>query len=430
MVTRSARVVLGVLLLTASTAGQVAAAPGADIARAEATWGPVQELAPSAGSAAVAVDGRGTTTLAWSTTVAPTQVVARQRLADGSWTPETVLGTGTEPGVVADRRGNVTVVWISRAEGTGDVVLASRRTPSQGWSPPVDLSTPADRPSAGSSRASQLAVAANRGGDVVAAWVSGDPEAGRTSRIRSAFRPRDGRWRTAVAVSPANGADEPAVGLTARGAATVVYGVQPRGKPQALVSRVRSRDGRWEPPARVTAEGYGHDLAVARDGTSVVVFTPDFSTLLASTRDGARWGRPHRLLRGGELDSAAVEVDAEGRFVVGAARDKGRVDVVVRRDGRPWSSPRRLAAGSSSTSQVMVAVNDAGDTFVGWGFYGVFGRFRPHAGPWSPLLTAWPDTGVDVLESADAAMAPDGDVSVLWDQEEAPLRARVLLTEP
>jgi hypothetical protein len=136
------------------------------------------------------------------------------------------------------------------------------------------------------------------------------------------------------------------------------------------------------------------------------------------------------VLRAGDLDSPAVAVDGSGRFVVAAALGKGRVDVVVRRAGRPWSSPRRLAAGSSSASQVMVAVNDAGDTFVGWGFYGVFGRFRPHAGSWGPLRTAWPDTGVDVLEGADAAMAPDGDVSVLWDQEEAPLRARVLINDP
>ena len=426
---RSAHVLLGVLLLTASAAGQVAAAPGDDTARADATWEPVQELAPSAGGATLTVDGRGTTTLVWSTTAYPTEVVARQRLADGSWTPETVLGTGAEPEVVADRGGTVTVVWILRGEGTGDVVLASRRTPSQGWSPPAVLSPRAARSSTGASRASQLDVAASRGGDIIAAWVSGDPEAGRTSRIRSAFRPRDGRWRTAVDVSPANGADEPSVGVTAGGAATVVYGVQPRGRPQALVSRIRRRDGQWGPSVRVAAEGYGHDLAVARDGTSVVVFTPDFSSLLASTRDGARWGRPHRLLRGGELNSAVVDVDARGRFVVGAARDKGRVDVVVRRDGRPWSPARRLAAGSTSASEVIVAVNAAGDTFVGWGSYGVSGRLRPRGSTWSQPYSAWPDTGVDVLEWAGAAMAPDGDVSVLWDQEEAPLRARVLLVD-
>lgn len=428
MVARSVHVLLGVLLLTASAAGQVAAAPGDDTARGEATWEPVQELASSAGGAALTVDGRGTTTLVWSTTADPTEVVARQRLADGSWTPETVLGTGTEPEVVADRGGTVTVVWISRRDGTGDVVLASSRTPSQGWSPPVGLRPRAARSSTGASRASQLDVAASRGGDVIAAWVSGAPEAG-GSRIRSAFRPRDGRWGAAVDVSQANGADEPAVGVTAGGTATVVYGVQPRGKPQALVSRIRRRDGRWGPSVRVAAKGYSHDLAVARDGSSVVVFTPDFSSLLASMSDGARWGRPHRLLRGGDLNSVAVDADARGRFVVGAARDKGRVDVVVRRDGRPWSSARRLATGSTSASEVVVAVNDAGDTFVGWGSYGVSGRFRPRGGPWSQSYSVWPDTGVDVLEWVGAAMAPDGDVFVLWDQEEAPLRARVLLID-
>jgi len=74
-------------------------------------------------------------------------------------------------------------------------------------------------------------------------------------------------------------------------------------------------------------------------------------------------------------------------------------------------------------------VDDAGDTFVGWGTYGVYGQYRPHGGSWTKRLTAWPDSGVDVLESAAAAMAPNGDVAVLWDQEEEPLRLRVLLTD-
>lgn len=430
MVARSVHVLLGALLLTASAAGQVAAAPGDHGARGEATWEPVQELASSAGGAALAVDGRGTTTLVWSTTVYPTEVVARQRLADGSWTPETVLGTGAEPKVVADRRGTVTVVWISQGEGTGTVVLASSRTPSRRWSAPVSLSPPAARSSTGASRASRLDVAANRGGDVVAAWVSGRPEGGRTSRIRSAFRPRGGRWRAAVDVTSASGADGPAVGVSAGGKATVVYGVQARGKPPAVVSQVRRRDGRWSQPVRVAARGSNLDLAVAPDGSSVVVFTRDFSSLLASVRVGARWGRPRRLLRGDEVDSGTVVADARGRFVVGAARDHGRVDVVVRRDGRPWSPARRLATGSTFVSEVVVAVNDAGDTFVGWGSYGVFGRFRPHGGSWSESYSIWPDTGVDVLEGAGAAMAPDGEVVVIWDQEEAPLRARVLLMDP
>jgi hypothetical protein len=231
-------------------------------------------------------------------------------------------------------------------------------------------------------------------------------------------------------VTPANGSDEPEVGLAADGTATVLYGVQALGEPQALWSRVRGRGGRWSPSVRVAAEGYAHDLAVAPDGTAVVVSSPDLSTVQARVRSDGRWGKTRRLLAGGGLSDVDVSVDARGRFVVGVARDEGRIDVLTRPAGQQWSSPERLADESVPASEVLVATNADGDTFVGWGQYGVFGRVRASGGTWSRRLVAWPGSGVDVLESVTAGLAPDGDVSLLWDQESAPLRARLLLTRP
>jgi hypothetical protein len=100
--------------------------------------------------------------------------------------------------------------------------------------------------------------------------------------------------------------------------------------------------------------------------------------------------------------------------------------VAERAPGGGWSTPARLAQKGTVASEVVVAINKAGDTFVGWGSYGVYGRYRAHGSTWGPQLTAWPDAGVDVLEAAFATIAPSGDVAVLWDQEEEPLRMRVL----
>ena len=79
-------------------------------------------------------------------------------------------------------------------------------------------------------------------------------------------------------------------------------------------------------------------------------------------------------------------------------------------------------------SEVVVGLNAAGDTFVGWGTYGLDGKYRPVGGSWSRRYTVSPDAGVEVLEWVAAVTAPEGDVAVLWDQEARPLRMRVLTT--
>ncbi len=397
-----------------------------------ARWGPVRTLAPNPPSASVAVDGDGVTTAAWQGTDYPPSVVVRQRFADGTWGRRTVVGQGTVPEVVADRRGIVTVVWVTQREGQSDGVAAARLSASGSWSAPVslsdDASLPGDVPGV-IRRASGLDVAVNPAGAVVAVWTWGSEEDGLPTRIRSAYRPKAGPWRQAVDVTPANGADEPAVGIAADGTATVVYGVQAFGEPQALAARVRGVGGRWSTSTPITAEGYDHDLAVAGDGRAVVVFSPDLSGVRVVTRSvTGRWGAPRSLAKGGELNDVDVVVNPRGHFVVAMARDEGRIDVAERGSGGAWTTPQRLAEGGTVASEVMVAVDRAGDTFVGWGEYGVYARYRPHGSAWSRRYTAWPDAGVDVLEAAFAVMAPNGDVAVMWDQEAEPLRVRVLKT--
>jgi hypothetical protein len=420
----SARISILTVCTTAAlacTSVSVATTP-ADVPddRARVRWGHVRTLAPNPWSASLAVDGRGTTTVAWSTSDFPARIVARQRFANGTWGKKAVLGDGSNPQVVADHRGVTTVVWIS------DGVVASRRTRATDWSAPTTLSRDVV-PGSVVGGATDLDVAVNRGGAVVVAWTfEGE---GVESRIQSAYRPRVGSWRKAVDVTPGNGAGGPEVGISADGTAMVVYGTQAFGEPQVLASRVRGTGGRWSSSSPVTAEGYSYDLAVAPDGRAVVVFTPDFSTVRAATRAaGGKWGTPRKLVTGGELNDVDVTAGRGKHFVVGITRGEGRVEVVERGARGGWSEPVRLADGGTVASDVMVAVNDAGDTYVGWGSYGVYGRYRPNGGPWSRRLTAQPDSGVDVLEWASAVVAPNGDVPVLWDQEELPLRMRVLLT--
>ena len=396
-------------------------------------WGPIRTLAPNPQSASIAVDGQGVTTVAWQSTAFPPQVIVRQRFADGTWGKRTMVGQGVAPMIAADRRGVVTAVWITQHQGRSDGVAAARLTPSGDWSAPVplsrDVAIPGYVPGGIVHGASDLDVAVNARGAVVATWVWGGQEDGVPSRIQSAFRPPVGPWRAAVDVTPASGADEPEVGIAADGTTTVVYGLQAFGEPQKLVSRRRAATGRWGGPTVVAQEGYDHDVAVAGDGTTVALFTPDFAQVRAATRHAVgKWRTRTISAPGAVVGDADLALNQKGRAVVAMEQESGRVDVVERAPGGSWSAPARVAGGGSSVSEVVVSLNAAGDTFVGWGTYRLDGKYRPAGGPWSRRYTVAPDAGVEVLEWVAAVTAPEGDVAVLWDQEARPLRMRVLTT--
>jgi hypothetical protein len=178
----------------------------------------------------------------------------------------------------------------------------------------------------------------------------------------------------------------------------------------------------------VAAEGYAHTVAVDRAGNAVAAFSPDFSTVRAAYRpaDG-RWPRPERVSpAGAQVDDFALAMNGPGRALIALGRGGGRVDVVERTSRTSWSDPMMITPRGETVCEVLPALNDAGDTFVGWGCYALFGTYRPVGGPWADRSSISPDSGVEVLETASAVVAPDGDVTVLWDQEELPLRARVL----
>jgi hypothetical protein len=404
-------------------------------ARADAAldWSPVTRLAPNPQGAALAVDGRGTVTAVWATSSWPHRVVAARRAAGGTWGEPQTLGRGHSPVVAADARGRVTVAWLSQRSGYTDGVLAARRPVGGPWSDPVRLTrdrTVPGYPHDGESPygAVDVDLAVNARGAAVAAWAWGSDDRDVPWRVQAAVRPVAGPWRAAQDVTPASGARFPQLGIAADRTATVLYGRQPFGHPQQLLARRWRVGSGWTRPTVVAAEGYAHTVAVDRAGNAVVAFSPDFSSVRAAYRpaDG-RWRRPARVSpAGAQVDALALAMNISGRALLAMGRSNGRVDVVERTPRTSWTDPAMITARGEPVCEVLPSLNDAGDTFVGWGCYALLGTYRPAGGSWSDQSTISPDSGVEVLESASAVVAPDRDVTVLWDQEELPLKVRVL----
>ncbi len=405
------------------------------VARADAAseWGPVTRLAPNPQSAALAVDGHGTVTAVWATSAWPHRVVAARRLPGGQWGTPRTLGRGHSPVVAADARGRVTVAWLSQRSGFTDGVLAARRPVGGPWTDPVRLTR--DRAVAGYPHdgeepygAVDVALAVNARGAAVVAWSWGSADRDVPWRIQAAVRPATGPWRAARDVTPASGARFPELGIAADRTATVLYGRQPFGHPQQLLARRWEVGSGWTRPTTVAAEGYSHTVAVDRAGNAVAAFTPDFSGVHAAYRPAeARWREPEKVSPvGAQVDDFALAMNRPGKALIAMGRGAGRVDVVERTPRTAWSDPLMITPRGTSVCEVLPALDDAGDAFVGWGCYALHGAYRVAGGSWTDPSTIAPDSGVEVLESAAAVVAPVGDVTVLWDQEEVPLRARVL----
>jgi hypothetical protein len=164
---------------------------------------------------------------------------------------------------------------------------------------------------------------------------------------------------------------------------------------------------------------------VDRQGNAIVMFTSYQRQRLWTrySRAGSGWRAARALSpKGVHVDQFDLAMNA-----LGAARvvysDVWRYGALRSRPPQgPWSAPAKIGVGYSP----VVALNRSGDTFAAWGAYDLYGRYRPHAGPWGDLRQIQKDVGGDVVDDRAVAVAPDGDVVVVWDLEWPTLYMRVM----
>lgn len=434
MSVRSWVLALSVAALAAVPAGTAAGVtPPAATAPAGA-WGPVKTLAANPRGESLAVDAGSNVTVVWATSSAHRRVMALRRPAGGGWGTPVVIGHGIDPQVAADDAGNVTAVWLGQRPGFTDKVMTARRPAGGDWSEPVRISgriaVPGYVPGGGEvSGADHVALDVSPAGAVVVAWDWAVPQLDQPSRILSNYQPAGGAWGGLRSVTGATGANTPLVGIAGDGTVVLLYGRQAFGHPQVLRARQRSvATGNWSRATTVAAEGYAPRLAVDGAGAAVVVFTPNFNRVRVVEMTAAgHWGRSGVLSpRGVEIRGYDLAMNGPGVAVVAFARERGRVDVLRRPAPGQWGSPRRVVRAGTTVFDVLVGIDDAGDTFLGWGGYALLGSYRPHGEGWGAPVTISPDSGVEVLEETSAAVAPDGDVAVLWEQEARPLKVRLM----
>lgn len=394
--------------------------------------GPVTALARNTRGEALAVAPDGTAVAVWATTAPPYEVVARRHEPGGSWDAPVVLGRGYAPAAAVDGSGAVTVAWLTQRRNRTDGVSATRMQPTGDWAVAThltdDAAAPGHRPGAEVYGATDLDLAVNDAGTAVAAWAWGSETGHHPWRVQAAFRSGDDPWSPVDAVTSANGSRTPEVGIDDRGTGVVVWGRQALGRPRVLRARLHDDAAGWTTPATVASAGDAPELVVTPAGEAVLLFADRRLAAAAAVMSAEGvWSPPERLSDPQtDLSDAALAVDGTGTAVVALGRSGGRVDVVSRPSGGAWGDPERVVRPRVPVFDVLLAAGPTGDLFLAWGGYGLYGRFRTAGGSWLPSATISPDAGVEVLESASAAMADDGSVAVLWKQEARPLKVRLL----
>ena len=182
----------------------------------------------------------------------------------------------------------------------------------------------------------------------------------------------------------------------------------------------------WTRETTLTSSASAEQLAVDRAGDAVVVFEPMTfpSSVMATYRphDG-RWSKPRRLSpRGVDVGNLpALAMNGAGRILAGYGRPGG-MDLVQRPPHGPWSDPEQVV--DLEATWATVALNGAGDTLYGWGSSVFSCAYRPAGGSWSSPFQVAPDLGGE-LDWITGVVAPDGDVVVMWAQEDDPYLLQV-----
>jgi hypothetical protein len=267
-----------------------------------------------------------------------------------------------------DAAGNVAVVWAERHESDFDVAGDIRDAASGTWLAPLVLSSAAVR------AGPRLAVSAS--GAAYAVWVEGHVVKAVVASLHS------GEWEQPLVLAGNAGAD---VGVAANAGGDAVAAWTLQDRPGIEIAR-KPRDGSWGVPVPVSSSSGGPaaalGLGISADGTAVAAWTDAAGTLQSAV------GTRVSTVAAGAAEPQ-VAVDPRGDAVL-VWRGRGGLLASVRPPAAgAWQPAEELS--SAEISAPRIALDGSGDGFAAWNLRN--GDALPvmisgfGAGAWTPTLT-------------------------------------------
>jgi hypothetical protein len=383
------------------------------------TVGPAEVFSTFAFGHEIVTDRRGGTTLAWTRSVARPAVLAAHRPAGGDWGEWVRVGRGFSPQVAVDRRGVVTALW----QAPRHAVESARLRRDGTWSAATRL-TPPVRPGV-PGRLRGLDVAMAPGGTAVAVWAATTGLRGSPRQLHWARRAPGEPWSRPAEVAPPGHDAEPQAEMDADEVTTLVYRVQRRGAPSAVMARRHVPGSGWSGPRTLAPDGYRLELEVDDAGNAMVVFKPGPRRVAAVSRpaDGG-WHRPRTLSpSGARAGDFAFSMNGAGNALVTWVRGNDDVEALRKDPGSPWSEPALVAPSDGGAAFLSASINEEAAALVAWGYFGIDAAFQSPGSEWSEPVTVARDRDA-VVEVLDTATGRDGGFVVVFKNEERALRAR------
>jgi hypothetical protein len=326
----------------------------------------------SAYSPQIAIGPNGTATAVWYRSNGIEGIVqAATRPPGGSFgTPVNLSAAGrfaNDPQIAIAPNGATTVVWSTYVDGFNDRIQFATRPPGGSFGAEANLSAVGE-----SASSPQIATAPD--GDTTVVWYL---YKGSASRIQSATWPSGGSFGAVVNLSAAGEDDVlPQIAIAPDGTTTVVWQLY-KSPDIRIQSATRPPGGSFGGPVNLSAAGqnaFSPQIAVAPDGTATVVwqgFNGTNRIIRAATRPpGGSFGAAVDLSAAGQNASGPqIAVARDGTSTVVWDRSDGSHEIIQAATRPPegsFGAPVSLSAAGRNASFAQIAIAPNGTATAVW----------------------------------------------------------------
>lgn len=414
---------------------------------ASGTWGTAERIESddtgtvNAFAKRLLVDGNGTVTTVWLTSVGGQTDITANRLTGGTWGTAQKIDTedlgpvfGMEPAL--DSNGNVTLVW-TQYDGVRSNVWARRMTAAGVWGTAQRIETE----DLGGATSLRIFLGAND--RLTAVWLQLD---GSRFNAWANSMSSAGSWGTALKIASEDLTSTDVVGILDAGSRLTVVIRQHDGSRYNLWANRMSAAGTWGTTEKIESEDLGSafvpsSLVLDANGNVTTVWTQSDGTVsnLWANRFGiltGTWGTPQKIETEdlGGIINPSVLVNGAGHVTVAWQQYDGtRYSLWSNRhDGSSWGTAAKIETGDGNIPQFQTVL-DGDDVVAVWAqrvpgetirFHSnrLFASSGSWQGPLSPDIGLPPGGVVNLTTlTVDGSGAPvcvgrslDGAVSRLW----------------
>jgi hypothetical protein len=344
------------------------------------TWSAPVDVATTAlfcGNPQIALDARGDAVVAWEGFENYREIDVSTHTAGAlAWSIPVTLsdpkGDASEPRVAVGENGQAALAWLAEgAAGQTTVHVVSAGSVGAPWSPPEEISAPGQN-------ATYPQIAIDGSGSTIAVWQR--PNATGTA-IQESGRSPSGGWSIPVNLSASGQtAWDPHLAVDAAGDAAVAWEHSVAGHDLLQVT-TRAAGGGWRAPQTVSPAEEGTDPLIALDGRGDAVlawskFIAGGERFVCVSEEQAGtgvWSVPVQLSSPNlEEPEASLAVDPAGDAVIAWQVGSGAaetVEVASRPAGGTWLAPADLSAPAEDGTEPRAAIDPQGDAVVVWRQY-------------------------------------------------------------